>query len=301
MTEHEYALFVRPYERAVKQLKLEFDFFLQDAGPINVYSIEDRIKSFASAREKEQRLAIPIQEMRDIAGLRIVAATARDIEVVVRFFTRKADSQELQVVSDDAIVRANGYRARHLIVNLGAHHSRAPADAMVEVQLFTLAQHAFNYISRQWVYKADYELPEGVRESLAAISEGMAAVDRQINVLYDRTIVGAAASSDASPMTPHSYRIIVRERFGHLERLDHAVDAIRWLGSAGLRTNGDLRAFFESPRIAALMNRIERTSHPSVAYLKNLCHTCQGYLFIGPRIDYIEKELDQPAEHDPRD
>src|SRR5262245_59610721 len=116
MNRAEYLKFRRPYDRVLRQLLLEFEFFKEDAIGVNIHSIQHRLKTYESAVEKSSRLKIPIVEMQDIAGIRIVVATTDEVDVVARFFSRKADSNDLTIQSDKQINKQDGYRARHLVL-----------------------------------------------------------------------------------------------------------------------------------------------------------------------------------------
>ena len=89
----EFLHFRRAYERALRQVLLDFEFFVEDFIGINIYSVTHRLKSFESALEKSKRLKIQIDEMHDIAGMRIVVSTLDEVEVVARFFSRKEVSK----------------------------------------------------------------------------------------------------------------------------------------------------------------------------------------------------------------
>lgn len=124
MDRNEYLLFRRPYERALRQLRLELEFFLEDVRGINAHTISERLKAFESALAKSQNINLPISDLQDIAGLRIVVATATEVDVIARFFFRKADSEDLAISTDKRIEKGDGYRARHLVVEFGGHYIR---------------------------------------------------------------------------------------------------------------------------------------------------------------------------------
>jgi hypothetical protein len=49
MNRAEYLRFRRPYERVLRQLLLELEFFVEDLVGVNIHSITHRLKSFDSA------------------------------------------------------------------------------------------------------------------------------------------------------------------------------------------------------------------------------------------------------------
>ena len=121
MNRAEYLRFRRPYERVLRQVLLELEFFVEDLVGVNIHSISHRLKSFDSALEKSRRLSLPIAEMQDIAGIRVVVATLEEVDIVTRFFSRKVDSKDLTIKLDKVIEKKEGYRARHLVLKFAGH------------------------------------------------------------------------------------------------------------------------------------------------------------------------------------
>jgi ppGpp synthetase/RelA/SpoT-type nucleotidyltranferase len=250
----EYLKFVRPYDRALRELRLELEFFVEDALGINIHSIHHRLKTYESAVRKSSRLKLSIAEMQDIAGLRVVAATADEVEVVARFFIRRADSRDLTVKSDKRIDKGDGYRARHLVLEFGGSYRRGSASpVLVEVQLFTLFEHTYNYISRAWVYKSGRSFPADWREEFQKLSSDIAALDDRVTKLQKQVV--ESSGNDDEPLTPFSYQRIVADSFAEYETIENAVDAVQMLIDLQCDTNGKLRAFFGNADIKGLRER----------------------------------------------
>lgn len=288
----DYLKFIRPYERVIRQLLLDFEFFSEDAAGINIYAVHHRLKSFESAREKASRLNIPITELHDIAGLRIVVSTAKEVDVVVRFVYRKADAKDLVVESDRRIEKPDGYRARHLVLKVRGSYSRSVHETVVEIQLQTLMEHAYNYISRAWVYKSDRALSEEWREEFLHVSRALAELDGKITSLQAEVLESAILGKDEEWLTAFSFQRIVKDIFDESISIDDAVDAVQFLVDLGCNTNGLLRRFFADKRTLRVRDRfvgmLNTTGRKAAEIMINMpIH--QFYLLYGVRIDAAEE------------
>jgi len=290
MTEEEYTYLTRARERAMSQLLLELRYFLEDTITLSACSIEHRIKTYDSAYRKAIQKQRPIEESRDLAGMRVVVQTTTDVETLVRFFERKVLGDDLKILSDDLVNRPDGYRGRHLVVEMPPHYSRTHLSCPIEVQLRTLLENSFDSISRHWRYRASYELSTEFEERFRRVSLELNRLDDELAALQDQVTVTQADTPDTA-LTPHSYVKIASERFGEPVSLDTAVDSVYQLVGLGMRTNGDLREFLWSERIADVFQRIEEHTHPHVEWVKPLCRGHFGYITSGVRLKYLENLL----------
>jgi ppGpp synthetase/RelA/SpoT-type nucleotidyltranferase len=256
MNRVEYLQFQRPYKRVLRQILLDLEFFVEDLAGVNVHSITHRLKSFDSAFKKAETLKRPISELQDIAGVRIVVAAANEVDIMAEFFSRRQYSKDLAIESDKAIARKNGYRARHLVLKFNGHYLRSVYETHVEVQILTLLQHTFNYISRSWIYKTELSLPDEWHTEFQELARTLAKVDEQISKLQEIVVATSASMDDYAPLTPHSYQRIIGDVFGETETLDYAVDSVLRLIDLGCNTNGKLRRFFSNPSVLDLRERI---------------------------------------------
>jgi len=256
MDTKEYLKFRQPYERSLRQLLLDFEFFREDLIGVSIHSVQHRLKQFESASRKAAQLGIPITDLQDIAGMRIVVTTLDEVDVAARFFSRKAFSKDLTIKSDRKIQRKkDGYRARHLVVELGGHYSRSVYPTLIEIQLQTLMQHTFNYISRAWVYKTERSFSEKWNQEFLQVSQELAELDARISRLQKEVIESSTSGSDEEPLTPFSYQRIVHEIFGEHELIENCVDSVIMLIDFGCDTNGKLRWFFGNERVLRLRER----------------------------------------------
>jgi len=289
----QYLTFRRPYERSLRQLLLDFDFFREDLVGVNIHSVQHRLKTFESASHKASQLDIPIAELQDIAGMRIIVTTLDEVDVASRFFYRKADSKDLTIKADKRIHRKkNGYRARHLVIEVGGHYSRSVHSTLIEVQLLTLMQHTFNYISRAWIYKTERSFSEKWHREFLLVSEELAELDARISKLQKEVIESSSSGSDDEPLTPFSYQRIAHEVFGELEPIENCVDFVIMLMDLGCDSNGKLRWFFGNQRVLQVRERFAEmlnTTGRAMAEIALKMKINHFYMMYGVRLEASEE------------
>jgi ppGpp synthetase/RelA/SpoT-type nucleotidyltranferase len=246
-----YELIIEPHRRALKTLELELDFFIQDVGKINLFSISSRIKQYEKAITKATRLGIPLGELDDLAGLRIVVGTLADIPVITRFFTRKEISEDLKIIKNNQIDRESGYRATHIVIEKCSSYHSSVFPGRVEVQIHTIFQHAFNFLSRNWNYKQPWETSPEWRTKFSELSRLLSSIDDEAQKLH-LAQSHLQADLDSASITPYSLQLIVMSEFGDDILIEDAVDACRLYIDIGLKKNGHLRQHFRDPRIEEL-------------------------------------------------
>jgi ppGpp synthetase/RelA/SpoT-type nucleotidyltranferase len=208
LSEIEYHQLLRPFERALQQIRLEFDFYLHDIGPLNLFTIETRLKDYRRATEKARRIQISIQKLQDLAGMRIVVATEPEVEVIKQFFKNIADIGKAKLVKDERIDRKNGYRSMHMVLEVGHHFTHLPyLDAQIEIQIPTILQHAFNFVSRAWVYQNEEMFPRTWRDEFASVSSALCTIENTISRLQSAVV---KEDRPEAPLTPFSYARMVK-------------------------------------------------------------------------------------------
>lgn len=288
MESNEYNEFVKRYKRALKQTLLEIEFFLEDIGNINVFSISSRIKEYKSALIKSQRIKKEIKDLQDIAGIRIVVNTLEEVEIISQFFSRKEILKDLIIESNKNISKLDGYRAKHIIVSLKGNYSRSMYPTRIEIQIATIFQYAFNNISRSWAYKTNNLYSDTWRKSFIEISKKLEFLDKEISVLQKEVIDYSVNNSDNNFITPLSLQKLIKVVFNEEMTLGDAVDYCQMLVDIGYKTNNHLRQFLESEKIENLRNemmglRSENTKFLSDAVLK--FSKSEFWLFFGIRFE----------------
>ena len=141
-----------------------------------VDSVHGRVKGLDSFMEKRQRkdLQDPFQEINDIVGIRVICLYRDDIEKI-----KNVVSATFDVISDDDKTESRdvdrfGYSGSHIIARLGneqnASLQQSLRDLRFEIQIRTIAQHAWASISHHLFYKQSDEIPEDQERDFHALS-----------------------------------------------------------------------------------------------------------------------------------
>ncbi|ANB18793.1 RelA/SpoT domain-containing protein [Dokdonella koreensis] len=251
-----YEVVVEPHRRALKRLVLEWDFFVRDVSNLNVFSVSDRVKRYERAVAKSALLDIPIDMLDDLAGLRVVVGTLAEVPIVMRFLTRQEVSKDLKIIKSVKIEHETGYRATHVVVEKRSDYQASAYPGRVEVQIHTIFQQAFNFLSRNWSYKQPWQVSPDWSDEFVELSRLLTAIDHKAHALHLRQ-ADFQVATDESALTPYSYQAIVKSEFGEDIAVDDAVDACRMYVDLGYPTNAHLRRHFRDPRIADLYTLVE--------------------------------------------
>ncbi len=262
-SEHQFQNILEPHRRALSKLELELGFFLRDVGNIDVFSVQSRIKSRDSAITKSKRLGLKLEELDDLAGLRIIVGTRSEISILERFFTRQEVANDLTVLKRLDHSKKDGYRALHLVVELKSHYQRSIHPGRVEIQLQTIFENAFNFLSRSWRYKNAIEMSQEWNQQFSKLSSTLNTLESIVSSLHSQLIESTSVDAD-SPLTPHSFRVIAKQEFDEQIDIDDAIDYCRWYSDIGCKTNGHLREFFRNQEVESLYRLVMENSgsHP---------------------------------------
>lgn len=303
ITHAAYLHIAEPHARACKQLELNLGFFLQDMGEVDVYEIRSRLKTFDSATQKASRLAIPVNKLDDIAGIRLIVGTTNEIPIVERFFTRQEYGQELTVLKRRNLARKDGYTALHLVVELHSNYQRSMYPGRVEVQIHTVFAHAFNFLSRSWKYKKPTDLPSEWDSQFVSLSEKLSELERSA-ALLQRQVVEVSSRRTDGMLTPHSLKALIQQEFGEDRQVDELVDECRIYSDIGYKTTGHLRALFQNEEVTELYEMIQSASTlESVSYFAKMKKSIFWQIFAtrlglpGTR-EFIESLISQGRKQD---
>lgn len=264
MDSDKYSDLIEPHRRALSQLELDLEFFFRDVGAIDVFSVSSRIKKIDSAIQKSNRLNVKIDDLDDLAGMRIIVGTQNEIPVVEQFFKRQEYGKDLSLIKRNDFKRKSGYRATHFVVELKSSYKRSIHIGRVEVQLQTVFGSAFNYLSRSWIYKSSFKMNDKWNAKFLELSNVLSELEGLAGQLHAETIE-AASLDDSAALTPHTFRVIAKEIFNETVKFDSAVDYCRWYWGLGYKTNGHLKIFFQDKEVHDLYEYVHLRSPESQA------------------------------------
>jgi len=167
--------------------------------------IQTRVKKIPSFAEKCLRkchkYAMPAHQLTDLCGSRLIARTASEVKAVSRYLEEHLDIDWEN--SDDVSERLKwaefGYRSIHYVVSLGHAADLPDADAdlrgfvceapgcpgfgtyhplKAEIQVRTMAEHAWADFAHDLTYKGAFTLPDHWLREIALMAADLEDVDR---------------------------------------------------------------------------------------------------------------------------
>ncbi len=152
--------------------------------------VKTRLKSMESLVAKARRLdchdLVEVREqIRDVAGIRVVCTFVEDIYRVADMLVQQPDITLLTRKDYVANPKASGYQSLHLIVSVPVYLSDRSIEVPVEIQLRTIAMDFWASLEHQIHYKYDGQVPEPLRMELREVAESAAVLDRQMGRLRD--------------------------------------------------------------------------------------------------------------------
>jgi putative GTP pyrophosphokinase len=136
----------------------------------------------------------PLRQITDLAGVRIIAffpKTLANVEAMVAeefAIVERSDKGELLVEEERF-----GYQSIHYLVKLSDERTRLPEyqrfrDAVVEIQVRTILQHAWAEIEHDIQYKSASVIPAGIRRRFMALAGLLDLADREFQAIQNEDV-----------------------------------------------------------------------------------------------------------------
>lgn len=186
------------YECAIMEIETKFrvlnhELSLEyDNNPIE--SIKTRVKSYDSILKKIRRKNIPLnlqaieENLKDIAGVRVICSFPDDIYKLAESFLKKDDITLIERKDYIKNPKPSGYRSLHLIVQVPIFLQNEKKMVNVEVQFRTIAMDFWASLDHKMRYKKELsdEEVEILQEELYDCAEQSAALDERMQRIRDR-------------------------------------------------------------------------------------------------------------------
>ena len=182
------------YNAALKQLQIRFEILngefkvKHDRSPI--HHIESRLKSTKSIINKLSRLGCEIsipsamQNINDLAGIRVVCSYIDDVYNVADMFLRQNDIRLIKKHDYIQTPNYNGYRSLHLDVEIPVFLSDHTRSVMAEIQIRTVAMDFWASLEHHIRYKSDKKIPQELCEQMLACADEIAIIDKEMQEMY---------------------------------------------------------------------------------------------------------------------
>lgn len=150
--------------------------------------LESRRKSADSIADKVSEKEIPYtpeaieQNIFDVAGVRAVCPTPRDVYELAELIMREKDIQILAVKDYINRPKKNGYRSLHLIVKLPVEINRIQKNVIVEIQVRTVVMDWWAKLDHEMSYKAYPASKDALQTELRECAELALKLDQKMDM-----------------------------------------------------------------------------------------------------------------------
>lgn len=187
---HGFSEFMMMYSCAIKEVRTKFEVLNDDfsvaykRNPIEM--IKSRVKNPESIIDKLERRHLPmtmesiLDNLNDVAGVRVICSFIDDIYMVADMFTSQDDITLIEAKDYIKNPKPNGYRSYHMIVEVPVYFSSRKKNMRVEVQLRTIAMDFWASLEHKMRYKKDIEGAQLLERELAECAEIIASTDQKM-------------------------------------------------------------------------------------------------------------------------
>ncbi len=158
-----------------------------------VSSVQARIKSAASMKQKLARAGLPVtadsalREVRDAAGVRLICPFIQDIYQTAALIR---DIPGVQVVAEKDYIHApkpNGYRSYHMVLTMPLRFLKEQPEPgiQLEVQLRTIAMDCWASIEHQLKYKRDIPNQRLIVQELKRCADEITSTDLSLQTIRE--------------------------------------------------------------------------------------------------------------------
>ena len=196
--ETEFRQMMMMYSCAIKEIKTKLQV-LNDELSIKrqrnpIEFIKTRVKQPDSIASKLRRKGYPVtvqsvfENLSDVAGVRVICAFIDDIYKVADMLTAQDDIELIKRKDYIKNPKMNGYRSRHLIIEVPVFFSDHKEQIRVEVQIRTIAMDFWASLEHQLKYKKDIDDAESIMYELRACADVINRTDYHMQSLRDRIV-----------------------------------------------------------------------------------------------------------------
>lgn len=195
------------YKFALEEISTKVKILQEEFRLVHEYNpiehINTRVKSAESLIRKVNRKNIPLsldviqEEIKDIAGIRIVCSFESDIFRIAEMIQSQSDVWVVEVKDYIRNPKPNGYKSLHMILQIPVFMSDRVVDVYVEMQIRTIAMEFWASLEHKIYYKYDKEIPEHLTRQLKEAADTVADLDRKMeNINHEINILKEQDNDD---------------------------------------------------------------------------------------------------------
>lgn len=193
MVEKELKRFLMSYKFGLEEMKTKINILNEEFQYIHNYNpiehVKSRIKTPKSILEKLSRKDLEIslpsikENIKDIAGIRIVCSFVSDIYIISEMLQKQKDLKLVKYQDYIKNPKPNGYQSLHLVLQVPVFMSDRVEDVCVEVQIRTIAMDFWASLEHKIYYKYSDDVPQRLRDELKETAITVAQLDRRMENL----------------------------------------------------------------------------------------------------------------------
>ena len=174
--EVDYNKFEPLYDKLGKKVKDALIKFLEDA-KIDYFDVTSRTKSWDRFWDKissRKRYRKPFEECEDICGCRIIHFYNSDTKKIEKLIKKEFDAKKVEPLKGEDDPERFAYRRNHYIIKLKKEWLEPPEyrdlkDLKVEIQIRTMAFHAWAEIEHKLNYTSRDQIPFEIRREFSQL------------------------------------------------------------------------------------------------------------------------------------
>lgn len=180
MTAEEYYELIRPYQDALQILMTRLDVMnhsIYSSSGNPVHTVQERIKEKKSIEEKLACLSLPDgledakDNLRDIAGIRVICYFVQDIYNLVETLKKQTDLIPIKESDYIANPKPNGYRSYHIVLGVPVCCLDATEYFPVEIQFRTMSMDFWASMEHRICYKKNRKNKQQLSRELLEYAE----------------------------------------------------------------------------------------------------------------------------------
>ena len=183
------------YDAGIKEVRTKLEI-LDDKFKIKndhnpIHHMEYRLKSVNSILGKLEKRGLEVSldsivtNLTDIAGVRVICNYVSDVYKIADLLIKQSDIKLIAKKDYIKHPKENGYRSLHLVVEVPIFLAEKVQPTTVEIQIRTIAMDFWASLEHHLRYKADNEVPDGVRDELIECAKTISNLDYKMQGIHE--------------------------------------------------------------------------------------------------------------------
>ena len=183
------------YDAGIKEVRTKLEI-LDDEFKIKhdhnpIHHMEYRLKSVNSILGKLEKRGLEVSldsivtNLTDIAGVRVICNYVSDVYKIADLLIKQSDIKLIAKKDYIKHPKENGYRSLHLVVEVPIFLAEKVQPTTVEIQIRPIAMDFWASLEHHLRYKADNEVPDGVRDELIECAKTISNLDYKMQGIHE--------------------------------------------------------------------------------------------------------------------